>query len=196
MASVNPLEKLRFKFRTKRDSTHDAVAASVPQPATTGSTAGRLSPHSAVLSASPALQETSDSLSSTQSLPERLWNRAYDVLKEEDSQLVDTYERLLSHELEGDPTSTDLSSQKNSIEQDSPEKRRYQMTQLVVAGLKKTEREANVKRDVEKGMQVVSSAKALMDTAVKAYPEASLAWAGVCIILEVHFEPLNKVTSS
>ncbi|KAK7425146.1 hypothetical protein QQX98_000060 [Neonectria punicea] len=197
MASVNPLQKLRFRYRTKRDSTHDAVAAFVPQPATTGSTAGRLSPHSAVLSASPAaLQETSDSLSSTQSLPDRLWNRAYDALKEEDSQLVDTYERLLSHELEGDPTSTDLSSQKNSIEQDSLEKRRHQMTQLVVAGLKKTEREANVKRDVEKGMQAVSSTKALMDAAVKAYPEASLAWAGVCIILEMLASPVKQTTAN
>ena len=99
---------------------------------------------------------------------------------------MDTYEKLLSHELKGDPSSTDLTSQQNEIEQKNPRIRRDQMSQLVTTGLKKIEREAKIKGKFER-MKPVSSAKGVIDTVVKAYPEASLAWAGVCCALQVSF---------
>ncbi|KAI0430738.1 NACHT domain-containing protein [Xylaria sp. FL1042] len=113
-------------------------------------------------------------------------NRAYDNLKKEESGLVDTYERLLSHELEGDPSSTDLKSQKNEIEQKNPDMRRDQMSRLVAAELKKIERETKIEENIGAGMQPVSYAKGVIDnTVVNAYPEASLAWAGVCCALQM-----------
>ncbi|RYO83308.1 hypothetical protein DL764_009469 [Monosporascus ibericus] len=161
----------------------DQSAPPTPAPsATTASAAPSPSPPPAPAASSQPV--SSDTAPTLQSLPERLWNRAYDNLKKEESGLVDTYEKLLSRELEGDPSSTDLTSQKNEIEQRNPDMRRDQMSRLVTAGLKKIEGEAKFKEDIEGGIQPLSSAKGVIDTVVKAYPEASLAWAGVCCALQ------------
>ncbi|RYP25502.1 hypothetical protein DL767_008365 [Monosporascus sp. MG133] len=128
--------------------------------ATTASAGPPPSPLSAPAASSQPV--SSDVAPTIQGLPERLWNRAYDDLKEEESGLVDTYERLLSHELEGDPSPTDLTSQKNEIEQKNPEIRRDQMSRLVTAGLKRIEREAKIKGNIEEGMQPLSSARGML----------------------------------
>ncbi|RYP02629.1 hypothetical protein DL764_005711 [Monosporascus ibericus] len=180
----------RFKSKLKRGKKEgpkpeppDQSAPPTPAPsATTASAAPSPSPLPAPAASSQPV--SSDTAPTIQGLPERLWNRAYDDLKEEESRLVDTYEKLLSHELEGDPSSTDLTSQKNEIEQRNPDMRRDQMSRLVTAGLKKIEREAEIKGNIEEGMQPLSSARGVIDTVVKAYPEASLAWAGVCCALQ------------
>lgn len=117
-----------------------------------------------------------------------LWNQAYDGLKEKEPELVDAYERILSRELSGGEwSSINLESQKNEIEQGSPEKRRSQMMRLIQAGLDRTEKEAEVKQGIEDRMQAVHSVKNMIDKAVKAAPEAALAWVGVCFALEVSF---------
>jgi hypothetical protein len=123
--------------------------------------------------------------STIQSLDVQLWNRAYNDLKREEPGLVDAYERLLSHEFWGDSGSRDLTAQENEIEQEDLKKRQDQMSRLVAAGLKKIEREARVKDTIEEGMQLASSAKEVVDIVLKAYPEAGLAWAGVCCALQV-----------
>ncbi|RYP43265.1 hypothetical protein DL768_010007 [Monosporascus sp. mg162] len=157
-----------------------------PTPASSATTASAApSPSPPPVPAASSQPVSSDTAPPIQSLPERLWNRAYDDLKEESSGLVDTYEKLLSRELESDPSSTDLTSQKNKIEQKNPEIRRDQMSRLVTTGLKKIEREIKIKENIEEGIQPVFSAKEVIDTVVKAYPEASFAWAGICCALQL-----------
>ncbi|RYO86463.1 hypothetical protein DL766_008196 [Monosporascus sp. MC13-8B] len=171
-----------FGSKLKRDKKQDGPKPDPPTPApsaTTASEAPSPSPPPAPAASSQPL--SSDTAPTIQDLPEQLWNRAYDDLKEEESGLVDTYKKLLSRELEGDPSSTDLTSQKNEIEQKNPEMRRDQMSRLVTAGLKKIKKEAKIKGNIEEGMQPLSSAKGVIDTVIKAYPEASFTWAGVCL---------------
>jgi hypothetical protein len=114
--------------------------------------------------------------------PERLWDRAYDNLKADDSPLVSAYEEILSRELNGNASKE---YQETVIEQTNPAIRRSQMIQLVQTGLMKTEKEAKVKQAIRDVMQPVLSAKDMIGSAVQAVPQAALAWTGVCLALQV-----------
>ncbi|KAI1357159.1 NACHT domain-containing protein [Xylaria arbuscula] len=185
----------RGKKECPKPNPPDQPAPPTPAPSSTTASAAPSSspPPAPAASSQPVSPDTAPTI---QSLPERLWNRAYDDLKEEESGLVDTYEKLLSRELEGDPSSTDLTSQKNKIEQKNPEMRRDQMSRLVTDGLEKIERETKIKGNIEEGMQPLSSAKGVIDTVVKAYPEASLAWAGVCCALQMLANPITETRAN
>ena len=83
-------------------SSPGSSASSVQQPATTVSEV--LAPTTAppAPTASGAQPTTSDTVPSTSSdLPERLWDRAYNELKDEEDKWVDEYERILSRETYG-----------------------------------------------------------------------------------------------
>ncbi|RYP84315.1 hypothetical protein DL770_005219 [Monosporascus sp. CRB-9-2] len=160
------------------------------RPAITASTTPSLPASPAPTTPTP--QPTSPDLT-TSELQGRLWNEAYDDLKKKESKLVDAYERLLSRELsEGDSSSMDETPQENEIEQTNLKTRRTQMVRLVQAGLKKIEKEAAVKHDIQEKMHTVSSVKELIDTAVKSVPEAAIAWTGACFILQMLANPISE----
>lgn len=136
-------------------------------------------------------QAVSDPATPPSILPERLWNQAYDLVKASDPSTVDAYESILSARLsEQDagasdpPHPADLASQQNKIAQDA-DKRRMQMQRLVQHGLRRTEKDAKVKQDMEDGTQAVMAVKEIVDKAIQASPEAAIAWVGVCFALEV-----------
>lgn len=126
---------------------------------------------------------------SAASLPEHLWDRAYDELKDNETEvsLVQAYERILSRHLrERDPASNgDMDA--NMIAQGNPGARRAQMNQLVTFGLAKIKRETKIKDGLDKGVQVILSAKDIISSAIQTVPQAALAWAGVCVVLEVRY---------
>ncbi|KAH8800439.1 WD40-repeat-containing domain protein [Xylogone sp. PMI_703] len=114
----------------------------------------------------------------------RLWNTAYDQLKQQEPKLVKEYEKILSQKLEnGDLKGPQL--HENSIEQVDINKRWSQMEQLARASLKKTERENEVKQVVNAALRGVTSLNALIETALQAIPQAALAWTGVCFAIQV-----------
>ena len=160
-------------------------ASSVQQPATT------VSAEPPTPTASPAPTATSDTVASNPpSLPERLWDRAYDELKAKESKLVAAYEKILSRELkEGDSSSVTSGLCENAIEQTNLTTRRSQMEELVQAGLKKTEGEDKVKQVIGRAMQGVLSVKDIIGSALQPVPQAAIAWAGVCFALQVSFLP-------
>ncbi|KAH0553451.1 hypothetical protein GP486_006481, partial [Trichoglossum hirsutum] len=120
----------------------------------------------------------------TASPPERLWDRAYDDLKREETALLHAYEKILSCNLhEDDFGSAANKSQPNAIVQYDPDTRRRQMEQLVRTGLDKTAREAKVK-GLGPTMDIVLSATNTISSAIQAMPQAALAWTGVCIALK------------
>jgi len=168
-------------------------ASSVQQPATTVSEV--LAPTTAppAPTASGAQPTTCDTVPSTPSdLPERLWDRAYNELKDEEDKWVDEYERILSRELMGgDSSSTNLELQKNEIEQKNPAKRRQQMSQLVEAGLRKTAGEDKVKQAIGGAMLGILNVKDMIGSALQPVPQAALAWTGVCFALQVSLPPEN-----
>lgn len=143
-------------------------------------------PLPAAPSTHPAYLETSaDADGTTASLPVRLWDRAYDDLKREETALVNSYERILSCQLQRGLDSIVPESQPNAIAQDDLDERRRQMTQLIHAGLDKTAGEAKAKEAVSVAVGVVLLAKDIISSAITAVPQAALAWTGVCVALEV-----------
>ncbi|KAH7633853.1 hypothetical protein B0T09DRAFT_302324 [Sordaria sp. MPI-SDFR-AT-0083] len=114
----------------------------------------------------------------TTSLSVRLWDRAYNDLKQEEARLVDAYEKILSRQLQASPDLTVPESQPNIIAQNNSDRRR-QMNQLIIAGLAKTEKEAKVKESLGVAMDIVLSAKNIISAAIQAVPQAALAWTGM-----------------
>ncbi|KAL7806803.1 hypothetical protein V8C44DRAFT_360370 [Trichoderma aethiopicum] len=138
-----------------------------------------------------------------------LWDHAYDRLKEENAQLVQGYEELLSKELQADgaldedisDTRNDEGSVKreNQIADANPELRLEQLKQVASRGLQQSDENKTkfsifghefVLRDqLTQATRLVQHIKSVIDEAVKASSEASLAWAGVCVILPVFMNP-------
>jgi N-terminal domain of NWD NACHT-NTPase len=128
----------------------------------------------------------------SQNLAERLWDRAYDDLKADESALVTAYEEILSRELDRNASQSPIPEpQKNVIEVDSG-KRRLQMGLLVQVGLKKTEGTAKVKQGIRETVNVILSAKEIIGSAVQTVPQAALAWTGVCFALQVGVPSSNS----
>ncbi|KAL6883113.1 hypothetical protein HDV57DRAFT_509346 [Trichoderma longibrachiatum] len=138
-----------------------------------------------------------------------LWDRAYDGLKEENARLVQEYEELLSKELQADGASDDDISdtrpddgsvkRENQIAGANPELRLEQLEQVASKGLQQLDEDRTrysifghefILRDrLTQATRFVQNIKAVIDEAVKASSEASLAWAGVCVILPVFMNP-------
>ena len=114
-------------------------------------------------------------------LQERLWNRAYDELKSDGPKLVEAYEKILSAKIRGTTASEPT---ENEIGQ-THETRYCQMQQLVQQELDRTQKQASINESLHQGIRVVQEIRGIVDKAVKAAPEAAVAWVGVCIGLEV-----------
>ncbi|KAK6447814.1 hypothetical protein FP744_10004064 [Trichoderma asperellum] len=113
------------------------------------------------------------------SLPERLWDQAYDDLKIHDAALVQAYEKILSRNLCGQGFNSPITeSEKNMIAQDA-RTRRSQMRQLIDEGLNKTAREAKIKETIGTATQFILSAKDIISSAIQTAPQAALAWTGM-----------------
>jgi WD40 repeat protein len=159
----------------------DASASSVPLPNT------------GILAIPPPATALNPAATTYAIQPEQLWDRAYDDLKTYESALVMAYEKILSRELDKDaPNSIALESQVNTVEQIEPAIRRLQMRQLVQAGLKKTEAEAKAKQNIGNAMRVILSAKNIVSSAVQVFPQAALAWTGVCFALQILLNPSDE----
>ncbi|KAI2630918.1 WD40-repeat-containing domain protein [Hypoxylon sp. NC1633] len=138
-----------------------------------------------------------------------LWNRAYEALREKETQLVGQYETLLSRELEEPAVDTpglhdtpsqevDVDNTKNRVNT-NPGKRQAQLKSIIDRGMRRADQRQTkytifgcdfVLRDqVSHAAQLIQAVKGLIDEAVKVSPEASLAWAGVCVLLPVLTNP-------
>ncbi|KAI1760617.1 hypothetical protein GGR53DRAFT_509023 [Hypoxylon sp. FL1150] len=137
-----------------------------------------------------------------------LWTRAYEALRDKEMQLVVQYEKLLSRELDehatgnvglqDTPPQEDLDHLENRIDTNH-DRRQAQLKAITDQGLRRAdEKHANytifghnfaVKDQVAKTAQFIQAIKGLIDEAVKVSPEASLAWAGVCVLLPVLTNP-------
>lgn len=89
--------------------------------------------------------------------------------------MVEFYEAILSRELG--------SSEENVIEHDRA-MRRSQMDQLLNTGLDKTAKLAATQKSIVDVIAVLLSVKEAIGSALEAVPIASLAWTGLCIVLQ------------
>jgi hypothetical protein len=120
------------------------------------------------------------------SLAERLWNEAYNNLRDQkEPELVQEYEKILSHELKEDESRTASPEEvKNRIERDDPHRRRLQMIDVVNAGLKKTEKQAKVKGTIGTALEAITTVTQSIDKVISAVPQAALPWAVVTTTLQ------------
>ena len=92
-----------------------------------------------------------------------------------------------------DQTSDDLDDIDNRVENANPQKRREQLMKIVEAGRQRMDEnktkyhiagcEFVLDDQVAQAAKLVQLGKAWIDEAVKASPEASIAWCGICLIL-------------
>ncbi|CZR66737.1 related to ankyrin [Phialocephala subalpina] len=137
-----------------------------------------------------------------------LWDRAYDTLREGNRQLVEKYEKLLSKELletnsesnnELLQTETTLDDSKNVIDNTNRQTRQAQLAAVTKRGLERMDgnrieyhifgRAFVLKDQIAQAVGLVQWAKDWIGAAVKASPEASIAWAGVCVVLPLLTNP-------
>ncbi|KAG8665110.1 uncharacterized protein FPOAC1_013088 [Fusarium poae] len=138
------------------------------------------------------LTSTDAETSPLPSLQERIWNEAYDKLKENEPKLVGVYEKILSAKLHGDdPSSATREPTDNEIGE-TPRTRCGQMQQLVQAGLDRTQKQASIKQGIDEGLQAVQEVRRIVDKALHAAPEAAVAWVGVCLGLEILSNPIAE----
>ncbi|KAJ4128982.1 hypothetical protein NW768_007508 [Fusarium equiseti] len=117
-----------------------------------------------------------------ETIPRRLWNQAYDGLKESESDknTVEAYETILTTYIQSEPVAED------------PDKRWKQMERLVQHGLEKTAKDAGKKAAVNEWLTMIQPLKSAVDTGIKAAPEAAVPWAGICCALEILSSPLTE----
>ncbi|KAK7408615.1 hypothetical protein QQX98_009217 [Neonectria punicea] len=66
------------------------------------------------------------------------------------------------------------------------------MKQVVKKGLDQTQKQASVTQAIDEGLQVWQALRGTVDKAVQLAPEAAIAWAGVCLGLEILSNPITK----
>ncbi|KAJ5341490.1 hypothetical protein N7541_010614 [Penicillium brevicompactum] len=114
-----------------------------------------------------------------------LWDEAYNNLKEEEAQLLDGYEKILSHRLRDESDELFPGSQENQINQKDSEIRRSQMRSAIETGLKNTEKEAKFKQGATEVLQIALGLNDMITLAIKRVPEAALAWSVVSLSMQV-----------
>ncbi|VUC30961.1 unnamed protein product [Clonostachys rosea] len=136
--------------------------------------------------------EQSEPKGETKTTPEKLWDAAYEELKKSDKDLVKAYETILSARLSDKNIESDEAWTGGNKIGETPESRKDQMKKAIDVGLKSSEKLANVKGKISEGAEAIANVKGLIDQAVKASPEASVAWAGVSFGLEIIANPITQ----
>ncbi|KFA80866.1 hypothetical protein S40288_09798, partial [Stachybotrys chartarum IBT 40288] len=130
------------------------------------------------------------------SLQEQLWNDAYEKVKSSEPKSVEAYEQILSSMLDEKkmkPTSCEPTE--NVIGGDRKIRSR-QMQQLVRNGLDRTQRQGSIKQGIDEGLQVWQAVRGTVDKAVQMAPQAAVAWAGVCLGLEILSNPITEARNN
>ena len=130
-------------------------------------------------------------------IPERVWNEAYDGLKKDDPKLIEAYENILTANLGKDDFSAEGSPvDQNSIEQADKIKRRSQMEQIIDASTKRTEKERKVKGHIGDAMQGLLAVKDMIDFAARTVPQAAVAWTGVALAMQILVNPSEEMKAN
>ncbi|KAH7113128.1 NACHT domain-containing protein [Dactylonectria estremocensis] len=187
--------KIKSKVRKLRQTTAQESTPTPSSPSPSPTPSQPISESAARPTSQPTPSPPTSTDSKTSPLPslqERLWNQTYDELKASEPKLVEAYEKILSVRLHrNDPSSVTCESTENEIGR-TRETRCRQMQQLVQEGLHRTQKEASIKRGIDEGLQAVQAVRGIVDKAVHAAPEAAVAWAGVCLGLEILSNPITE----
>ncbi|KAK4168218.1 hypothetical protein QBC43DRAFT_359993 [Cladorrhinum sp. PSN259] len=128
-----------------------------------------------------------------------LWDRAYNALRKSDPQLVERYEELLSKELQMIDADRTSEAAGGVISDTSGLSRREKLQTITRRGLQRLDdrkfkyniagHEFVVGDQIDQAAKLVLWAKDWISVATKASPEASIAWAGISMILPLLTNP-------
>ncbi|TEA12808.1 Vegetative incompatibility protein HET-E-1 [Colletotrichum sidae] len=121
---------------------------------------------------------------------ERLWNQAFEDLKANNPEVVGAYEKLLSARLL-DIESFPNTQTENRI-QACEQERWKQMKELVLAGLRKTEKDAAIRQKIGEGIRIMGPTKAVIEKSLQTNPQAAIAWVPVSFALEILANPFTE----
>lgn len=172
-----------------------SATARQPSPASVGEPSHQSPP---LAPAEPGIDASPSTLGLESTIPTlqaRLWNGAYDALKEDDPKLINAYETILSARLKEIQGINDEPLAANDISA-SPEKRCKQMHAIAQYGLNKSVKTASVAEKAEQGFQMFASVKSIITTALQSVPQAAVPWAGVCMGLEILASPVTQYQSN
>ncbi|KAG5750216.1 hypothetical protein H9Q70_007129 [Fusarium xylarioides] len=124
------------------------------------------------------------------SVPDRLWNKAYNILEETEPEIVKHYEEILER-VQFEWADTTAPEELQSLEHCKTLKS-GQMWRLVYSGLEKSKRQAKHKESVSNIIETIDNLKGVVDKAVKYSSEAAIAWAGVTLGLEILSNPMKE----
>ncbi|KAF5247118.1 hypothetical protein FAUST_970 [Fusarium austroamericanum] len=118
-------------------------------------------------------------------ISERLWNQAYDDLKDSESfKIVESYEKILSDQLQ-------VVEGMNIIARDHTT-RWHQMEKLTSDGIKNTATDVKRKDSVNQWLEMCKPLREAVGAGLKAVPQAAVPWAGICCALEILSSPLTE----
>ncbi|KAI2910154.1 hypothetical protein CBS63078_4286 [Aspergillus niger] len=123
--------------------------------------------------------------------PRGIWRRAYELLKEENEALVHDYEEKIQSakdqiKLKG------LLLGKEKLSPGIYPDEVHGMLSLTNEMIQQEEHKQTWNQSVTMAVQIVTSMKDIVAQAIKNSPEASLAWAGLCLILPVFLNPVQQ----
>ncbi|KAH7309923.1 hypothetical protein B0I35DRAFT_359209, partial [Stachybotrys elegans] len=181
---------LSSKFRQRRQSPSLPPSPKSSRPASTTA----IQTPSQLPQSSPAPKDINTPPSG--SLQERIWNQAYDNLKESELKVVNAFEEILSAKLDPNKSSSaDHQPIENNIQKDWKSRSR-QMQQLVQTELDQMKKRDSITRGLDESLQAVQAVRGIIDGAIRAAPEAAVAWAGVCLGLEILLNPITEAESN
>ncbi|KAJ6028169.1 hypothetical protein N7540_003745 [Penicillium herquei] len=136
-------------------------------------------------------------------MSQALWNHAYETLKsgETTAELVNVYEKILTALLQDGTSSNSGTAQPNlaleiNLTQNAPNmfacdesQRMIHMRKATQLGLARSKRHNKVNLGVSETVQFITAIQGVIGTMLSAYPPASLAWSGICLILPVIASP-------
>ncbi|KAI5460978.1 WD40-repeat-containing domain protein [Mariannaea sp. PMI_226] len=189
------LDKVKDKAKRLRQAdSQEPASAPIQQTPSSDSTLAAsdpaIQPKSQPIPSPPTPKEVEPSF--LPSLQERLWNQAYDDLKESETKLIKAYETILSAELDRNGSNPAASESTEYEIGSTRETRCRQMQQLVQGGLERTQKQASIKQSFDDGLQAIQAVRGIVDKAVQASPEAAVAWVGVCFGLELISNPVTE----
>ncbi|OAQ74440.1 Vegetative incompatibility protein HET-E-1 [Purpureocillium lilacinum] len=125
---------------------------------------------------------------------QRVWNSAYDSLKEDGNTatLVKLYVRTLN-KVSGPGNDAD-----NGVAAglDDPDTRQHVMKKFVEAGQAKIATSSRLTKGVGNVAEFIQKIKPIIDTAIANTSQAALPWAGVCVGLQILFNPAKATNSN
>ncbi|KAF4494064.1 Vegetative incompatibility HET-E-1, partial [Fusarium agapanthi] len=124
------------------------------------------------------------------SVPERLWNQAYNILEEKELDIVKSYEKILDL-AQNEWADTVAPEEIQNLGHCKTDKSR-QMWRLVYSGLEKSKRQAKHKESLSTIIETIDNLKGVVDKAVKYTSEAAIVWAGASLGLEILSNPMKE----